>query len=412
MADTPYAAGKDGEEPLPTPLMRAKTPVVGALASHSEIGLVKTVPDGMKPGSDIANLSVMGYDPSKCYTGRSPLEAVSIGIKLKETDLALRCNLVTLGSAADFSGKVMTDYSADEISTEEGHELIDGLAKYFRENGKNLLRNFDENNAGFECFTFYGGVSYRNCLVVSNGVRGTECTPPHDISGKKIGAYLPKGVYGAAFNAMMREAYAFLSAHPVNLKRIERGLRPGNCIWLWGEGRKPALEDFDKLNGKTGAVISAVDLIKGIGIAANMKIYEVEGATGTVNTNFKGKAKAVIDAVKDGCDFVYLHIEAADESGHRGERANKILSIEKIDGVIGYIKDNLDTMDVPYTLLFLPDHPTPLDIRTHTSDPVPYLMYSNVKELSNGIRTYDEISAKDGKYHGSGPELFKRFLEI
>lgn len=415
MADAPYASDKT---PLKTPLAEAVKPVIDGLAPLSEIGLVRTVPKDMKPGSDVANLSVLGYDPAVYYTGRSPLEAVSIGINMRDGDLALRANLVTLSPYAfqdenkAFGERIMLDYSADEISTEDARVLIRDLQKHFNENNYNLLKDFAKDASGFERFTFYGGVSYRNCLIISEGIEGTFCTPPHDISGQKIGDKLPRGVYGEQFTELMKASFEFLSRHPFNLKRIVHGKKPANAVWLWGEGKKPKLEDFYKLYRKKGAVVSAVDLIKGIGLSANMKIYEVAGATGNIDTNFKGKADAVIQAVKDGCDFVYLHIEAADECGHRGERANKILAIEKIDGVVGVLKKELDGLGKPYALLVLPDHPTPLSTRTHSSDPVPYLMYSPTKTLASGILKYDEISAEAGVGINSGKELLKRFLSL
>jgi 2,3-bisphosphoglycerate-independent phosphoglycerate mutase len=458
MADDPQAKK--------TPLQEAKTPVIDALIKSSLAGLVKTVPDGMKPGSDIANLSVMGYDPTRYYTGRSPLEAVSIGIAMKDDDLALRCNLVTLGAENDelnkrgeknqesewskFGEKTMLDYSAGEISTEEAHILIADFAEHLKglklqknggidprktaENAANIenaeenfqnitddIKKFPKNDgieppkniaAKAECFTFYGGVSYRNCLIIENGRTGTVCVPPHDISGKKIGGYLPRGVYGGDFTEMIRASYEFLSRSEINKKRVLRGQNPANAVWLWGEGKKPLLDDFYSLNGKRGAVISAVDLVKGIGLAANMKIYEVEGATGTVDTNFEGKAKAVLEAVSDGCDFVYLHIEAADECGHHGDREGKIRSIEKIDGVIGYIKNALDEKNSEYSLMILPDHPTPLSTLTHSAEPVPYMIFDGKKNLSNGVAEYDETETKKGEFVGSGTELLRKFLEI
>ncbi|MDR1905760.1 MAG: cofactor-independent phosphoglycerate mutase [Clostridiales bacterium] len=413
MADLPYKIDAESNKTtVKTPLEEAKTPIFDALAPMSEIGLVKTVPEGMKPGSDIANLSVMGFNPSRYYTGRSPLEAISIGVNMKDSDLALRCNLVTLNGAENFDDKVMIDYSADEISTDDAHTLINDLAKHLRDKGYNLLKDFDDSATGFESFTFYGGVSYRNCLIISNGAHGTDCTPPHDISRKKIGPYLPKGVYGKCFTEMIKVSYEFLSEHPVNIGRIKNFKRPANSIWLWGQGTKPVLGDFYKLTGRRGAVICAVDLIKGIGISAGMKVYEVDGATGNVHTNFRGKAETVLTAIEDGCDFVYLHIEAADESGHHGDRGDKILSIEKIDETTGFIKKRLDASGKSYTLMVLPDHPTPLATMTHSSDPVPYMMFDSQKKLANGIGKYDEKAAKRGLFVESGEALFKRFLDV
>jgi 2,3-bisphosphoglycerate-independent phosphoglycerate mutase len=421
MSDFPFVE-KDGEKiRQKTPIEEADTPEIDALALSAEIGLVKTVPDGMKPGSDIANLSVMGYNPLKSYTGRSPLEAVSIGVDMLESDLVLRCNLVTLGrekteenggEEPEFGELIMRDYSAGEIDTVTAHILIDGLSGYFRERGYNLLKDFSESVCAFEPIAFYGGVSYRNCLIVGNGAQGTDYTPPHDISGKRIGGYLPRGVYGSAFGRMLEEAHRFLSAHPLNAKREAEGKNAANGIWLWGEGKKPRLENFYQKTSKRGAVISAVDLIKGIGIASGMKIYEVEGATGTVETNFEGKAKAALKAVADGCDFVYLHIEAADESGHHKNRADKILSIEKIDWVTGIIRRGLDDTKKPYALLILPDHPTPLSTGTHSGDPVPYLMYSSSDDMSGGVNIYSETEAAKGNFIPDGDALFNAFIEL
>ncbi|MDR2046643.1 MAG: cofactor-independent phosphoglycerate mutase [Clostridiales bacterium] len=426
MSDFAYEIDGDGKkQATETPLTEARTPVMDALAPRSRIGLVKTVPDGMKPGSDIANLSVMGYAPQKYYTGRSPLEAVSIGINMKDGDIALRCNLVTLSDEPDFGEKRMEDYGAGEIETDKAHILIEDFSRHLAQNGFLRLGDFLKNDSEKcrksentdprffgECFTFYGGVSYRNCLIVSGGRNGTEYTPPHDISGKKIGAHFPRGLYGRIFKLITEESYKFLSAHGINAKRIERGLNPANSVWLWGEGKKPSLDDFYKLTGRRGAVISAVDLIKGIGIAAKMRVYKVDGATGTVHTNFAGKADAALKAADEGCDFVYLHIEAADESGHHGNRAEKILSIEKIDWVIEQVKDGLDKRNTAYTLMILPDHPTPVATRTHSADPVPYMIYDSEKNLANGIEKYCERTAEQGEFAASGTELLRMFLSI
>ena len=344
-----------------TPLEAANKPNIDDLCKRGKLGLVKTVPDGMKPGSDVANLSMMGYAPDKYYTGRSPLEALSIGIDLKDTDLAIRCNLVTLSDEENYADKTMLDYSAGEITTAEAKQLIEHLQK----------------NLGDEYLDFYTGVSYRHCLVAHNAQTGTEFTPPHDISDKKIAKFLPKGEYGDIFLDIMVDSYKLLKDHPVNKKRIEKGLKPANSIWLWGEGTRPQLTPFEEKYGIKGAVISAVDLIKGIGKGAKMEVIDVDGATGTYKTNFEGKAKAAIKALKKGCDYVYIHMEAPDECGHQGDADNKIKSIELIDSqVVKYVKEQLDLMKEDYKILIAPDHPTPLSLKTHTADPVPFIIYS------------------------------------
>ena len=382
-----------------TPLEAADKPNIDDLCKRGKLGLVKTVPDGMKPGSDVANLSMMGYAPDKYYTGRSPLEALSIGIDLKDTDLAIRCNLVTLSDEENYADKTMLDYSAGEISTEEARQLIEYL----------------QQNLGDEYIDFYAGVSYRHCLVAHNAETGTDFTPPHDISDKKIADYLPKGEYGDIFLDIMTDSYNLLKDHPINKKRIEQGLKPANSIWLWGEGTRPQLMPFEEKYGIKGAVISAVDLIKGIGIGAKMKVIEVEGATGTYKTNFKGKAEAAIEALKDGYDYVYIHMEAPDECGHQGDVDNKVRSIELIDGiVVKYVKEQLDLMNEDYKILIAPDHPTPLSLKTHTSDPVPFIIYARKAGEEQSPATgapYSEENGKDtGLIFSTGEELMEEFL--
>ncbi|MDE6604440.1 MAG: cofactor-independent phosphoglycerate mutase [Clostridia bacterium] len=382
-----------------TPLEVADKPNIDDLCKRGKLGLVKTVPDGMKPGSDVANLSMMGYAPDKYYTGRSPLEALSIGIDLKDSDVAIRCNLVTLSDEENYADKTMLDYSAGEISTEEARQLIEYL----------------QQNLGDEYIDFYTGVSYRHCLVAHNAETGTDFTPPHDISDKKITQYLPKGEYGDIFLDIMTDSYNLLKDHPVNKKRIERGLKPANSIWLWGEGTRPQLTPFEEKYGIKGAVISAVDLIKGIGTGAQMKVINVEGATGTYKTNFKGKAEAAIDALKEGYDYVYIHMEAPDECGHQGDVDNKVKSIELIDSiVVKYVKDQLDLMNEDYKILIAPDHPTPLSLKTHTSDPVPFIIYAHKAGEEQSLATdtpYSEANAKDaGLFFSTGEELMEEFL--
>jgi len=383
-----------------TPLQCANKPNMDSLARKGEMGLVKTIPDGMHPGSDIANLSTMGFDPIRYYTGRSPLEAVSMGIQLKDTDVTLRCNLVTLSEDKDFYNKVIIDHSADEITTEEAKELIGTIQKHF--NGPNI--------------SFYPGVSYRHCMVWSNGQLDLDLVPPHDILGKIAGEFLCKNPKNAILLDMMEKSFEILKDRPINQARIAKGLNPANSIWLWGEGKKPSLPKFEEVYGIKGSVISAVDLIKGIGICAGLKPVHVKGATGNINTNFKGKAEAALEELKSGQDFVYIHIEAPDECGHRQEIHNKVKSIELIDElVLGTLLEGLEMYE-DYRIMILPDHPTPLALRTHTSDPVPYLIYDRNKDINN-IKdksiSYDEFYAKEtGIFIEQGHEIMKKFLLV
>jgi len=391
MADYPVDAlgGK-------TPLMVAKKPNIDALCKKGEMGLVKTVPEGLKPGSDVANLAVMGYNPKKCYTERSPLEALSIGIDLKDDDIAIRCNLVTLSEDEPYEQKTMVDYSAGEVSTKEAKELIEYL----------------DSKLSTDVLHFFAGVSYRHCLVKNHAKVGTTYTPPHDISGRKITEYLPKDLYGEEMLALMKKSCELLKDHPINKARKAAGKNPANSIWLWGEGTKPQLEAFEDKFGIKGSVISAVDLLKGIGIGAKMEVIEVEGACGTYKTNFLGKAKAAIDSLKRN-DYVYIHMEAPDECGHQGDVEHKILSIELIDSiVVKYIIDELNKSGEDYSILVMPDHPTPIKLKTHVSDPVPYIIYRSNKELENVFDTYNEETAKKtGIYYASSEELIKKFIK-
>lgn len=379
-----------------TPLQYAKKPNIDMLATKGTVGLVKTIPDGIAPGSDAANLSVMGYDPRIFYTGRSPLEAVSIGINLSSTDVALRCNLVHLSEEEPkYEDKTMIDYSSDEISTDEARILIDAVnAALKRDN-----------------ITFYPGISYRHCLVLSNGKTDLGCTPPHDISERKITEYLPKEESGLLLD-LMKKSYDILKDHPVNLARKARGLRTANSIWLWGEGRKPALSSFKDKYNKTGAMISAVDLLKGIGICAGLESIDVEGATGNVHTNFIGKSKAAIEALDSGKDFVYVHVEAPDECGHRHEIDNKVKSIELLDSqIVAPILEGLKKYD-EYRVLVLPDHPTPLSLRTHTAEPVPFIIYDSTNEINSPATSYDEFEAKkSGVFIQDGYKLMDLFIK-
>lgn len=378
-----------------TPLQAASKPHIDALAREAEVGLCRTVPAGFKPGSDVANLSVMGYDPHDCYTGRSPLEAVSIGIDLKDTDVTLRCNLVTLSEEEKYEDRTMLDYSAGEISTEEARELISYLKEHLDS----------------DMFTLYAGVSYRHCLVVKEGKTGHELTPPHDITGKPVRGHLPEGPLGEKYRAMMERSAELLREHPINRARVAAGKNPANSVWFWGEGTKPALENFEKKFGKKGGVISAVDLVKGIGILAGMQVIEVEGATGNYDTNFAGKATAALDALLGGLDFVYIHMEAPDECGHQGDVKHKIYSIEQIDEkVVAPLCAGLRKAGEKFRMLICPDHPTPIAVRTHVSDPVPYLLYDSGKRGA-GAPAYDEDSAaQTGVFVEMGWELMKKLL--
>ncbi|MBQ7725750.1 MAG: cofactor-independent phosphoglycerate mutase [Clostridia bacterium] len=392
MADTPHPS-LDGK----TPMECAEKPTMDRLAAVSEVGFCRTVAKGLKPGSDVANLSVLGYDPAVCYTGRSPLEAASIGVDLKPTDVALRCNLVTLSDEESYEQKRMVDYCAGDISTKEAHALIETVEEVF----------------GNERYRFYGGVSYRHCLVVADGTTELgSMTPPHDISGKVVGPYLSDHVNAAELIDLMKKSYAVLKDHPVNAARQKKGLRPANSIWLWGEGRKPQLENFKEKNGVSACIVSAVDLLKGIGICAGALTPDVPGATGYLDTDFEGKAAAGIDAFRNGTDLVYLHFEAPDECGHRGEAQNKVKSIEEIDRrALKPMLDYLQTSGDDFRILIMPDHPTPLETRTHSAEPVPYLIYDSRKTLP-GVACFTEAAAAaTGVMIEHGPDMMKKLLE-
>ena len=390
MADYPVPAlnGK-------TPMECAKKPVLDRLARFGEIGTVKTVADGLKPGSDIANMSVLGYNPKECYTGRSPLEAVSIGVDMLPSDIIFRCNLVTLSDEEKYEDKTMVDYSAGDISTEDASEIIKSVQEHF----------------GNDIFAFYSGVAYRHCLVWHEGTLDLgKMTPPHDISGKVIGEYLSDSENAKELIAMMKESYDFLMDHPVNKRRIAEGKRPANSIWLWGEGTKPSLPDFKEKFGVNGSIISAVDLLKGIAKCAGMASPDVEGATGYIDTNFEGKAECAIEELKTK-DFVYIHIEAPDECGHRNEPENKVKSIEIIDEkVLSKLIPALDEYD-DYKIMVLPDHPTPIVTMTHAGDAVPFMIYQKSKEKDNGIEAFTESTAKEtGNFIEIGYSLMNKFI--
>lgn len=391
MADEPNEALGNS-----TPMEKANKPCMDSLAAKAEVGIVKTVAEGLKPGSDVANLSVLGYEPAVYYSGRSPLEAASIGIDLKDTDVTLRCNLVTLSDDEDYENKTILDYCADDISSEEAKVLIE----YIQE------------KLGNDVFRFYPGVSYRHCLVWSNGnPHPGVLTPPHDITGKVITDYIPKGEAVDELYDLMKKSYDLLKDHPVNQARIARGKRPANSIWLWGEGTKPLLDNFSEKFGIKGSMISAVDLLKGIAICAGMNSVDVDGATGYLDTNFDGKCKAAIEEFKKGADLVYIHVEAPDECGHRGEIENKVKAIEMIDKhILGPVVEFLKGYD-DFAVLVCPDHPTPLSIRTHTSTPVPYLIYDSKNEINSGVKVFCEKEAREtGNYIEKGFTMMNYFL--
>lgn len=379
-----------------TPLQVARKTNMDKLAKESEIGMVKTVPEDYPPGSDVANLSVMGYNPENYYTGRSPLEAVSMGVDMGGNDVSFRCNLVTLSDEDNYHEKTMMDYSSGEISTEEAAELI---------------KSVNESLANEE-FKFYPGVSYRHLLVWNNGPEKFDLTPPHDISDKKVGEFLPKGMQSEKLLSLMEKSSEILADHPINKDRVARGLNPATSIWLWGEGKKPALNTFDEKYGLKGSVVSAVDLTKGLGICAGLDVVNVPGATGNVHTNFKGKAEAAIKELENGKDFVYVHVEAPDEAGHQGSLKDKIKSIEEIDEtVLGTILCGLEQFE-HYRIMILPDHPTPLSIKTHTADPVPYLIYDSKKPVASGVDSYTEENAEStGVFVSKGYELMDKFIK-
>ena len=376
-----------------TPLAYANTPAMDSLSKSAEIGLVHTIPEGMKPGSDTANLSVLGYDPKRYYSGRSPLEALSIGVPMKDTDVALRCNIVTLSEEeVPFEERTIIDHSSGEICTEDCAILLEAV--------KEELQN--------ETYQFYAGTSYRHCLIWNQG-SVIELSQPHDVLGQVIGQYLPED---ENLLSMMKRSYEILVNHPINIERKRQGLNPANCCWFWGAGTKPMLSSFKEKTGKKGMMVSAVDLLKGIAVGAGMGVAKVEGANGGLNTNYEGKVQAALDALLNGYDFAYIHVEAPDEMGHQGSVARKVQAIEYLDQrVIGPLTKALDQEETPYRLLVMPDHPTPIRVRTHTSDSVPYLLYDS-EEPKKESWNYNEKEAKEsGNFIPMGHTIIDKLFE-
>lgn len=392
MAD--YPIEEIGNE---TVLEHADTPMLDELSKMSEVGLVATVPEGMSPGSDTANLSVIGYNPKKYYSGRSPLEALSIGVDMKTTDISFRCNIVTVSDEEEnYSDKTIIDHSSSEISTEDAAVLLKAVS--------------DELEKEYAGYKFYVGTSYRHLTIWEKGSI-LPLTPPHDILGKTIGEYLPED---KVLHEMMEKSYKILANHPINVERKKQGLNPANSLWFWGAGTRPALSDFEKKNGKKGVMISAVDLLKGIAVGAGMKVVEVEGANGGLHTNYEGKAMAAVNALcNDGYDFAYIHVEAPDEMGHQGSLERKLQAVEYLDKkVIRIVKEELEKKGEDFRLLVLPDHPTPICIRTHVGEPVPYLLYDSTNKLESNL-LYNEKNAKEsGNYIENGYEMIDHLFEV
>ena len=390
MADEPIPA-LDGK----TPLEYAKTPAMDALSKKGEIGMVHTIPEGMSPGSDTANLSVMGYDPEIYYSGRSPLEALSIGVPMKEDDIAFRCNVVTISEEdTEFEKQTIIDHSSSEISTEDAAVLIEVVKKELAKEG----------------YSFYVGTSYRHCLIWEKG-QIVELTPPHDVLEQVIGQYLPKD---DVLRDMMKKSYDILKNHPINIERKKQGLNPANCLWFWGAGTKPMLSDFKEKTGKKGIMISAVDLLKGIAVGAGMDNAHVEGANGGLHTNYEGKMQAAVKAVaEDGYDFVYIHVEAPDEMGHQGSVERKVQAIEYLDErIIAPLVKNLEDKQMDFRLLVLPDHPTPIRVRTHTSENVPYLLYDSTLERNETWVYNEKIALESGNFVEKGHTLIDKLFDL
>lgn len=391
MAD--YPIEEIGNE---TVIEHADTPTLDELSRKSEVGMVLTVPEGMSPGSDTANLSVIGYDPKKYYSGRSPLEALSIGVDMKPTDIAFRCNIVTVSEEEDVYGdKTIIDHSSSEISTEDAAVLLKAVSDV-------LEKEYPE-------YKFYVGTSYRHLTIWDKG-SVVPLTPPHDILGKTIGEYLPED---KVLHEMMEKSYPILANHPINIERKKKGLNPANSLWFWGAGTRPALSSFEEKNGKKGVMVSAVDLLKGIAVGAGMKVIEVEGANGGLHTNYEGKAMAAVNALcEDGYDFAYIHVEAPDEMGHQGSLERKLQAVENLDKrVIRIVKEQLEAKGEDFRLLVLPDHPTPICIRTHVGEAVPYLLYDSTDKKNSDLLYNEKDAVKSGIYIENGYEMIDHLFE-
>lgn len=376
-----------------TPLQAAHKPVMDQMAGRAEQGIAYTVPENLPAGSDVANLAMLGYDPQKYYSGRSPLEALSIGVDMKDTDVALRCNFVTLEEDGEYEDKKITDHSAGEITTEEAEILVQAV--------KEALET--------EEFKFYAGVSYRHLTIWDHG-KVVELTPPHDILGKQIGEFLPEE---ERLKEMMKKSFEILDHHPVNEERAKKGLNKANSIWFWGAGTRPALDQFEGKTGMKGAMVSAVDLLKGIAVGAQMRNLDVEGANGGLDTNYKGKAEAALQALLEkGDDFAYIHVEAPDEMGHQGNVEHKIQAIEYLDDqVVRIVKEGLEKAGEDFRMLIGPDHPTPIAIRTHTKDPIPFMIYDSRKSLGSMEEYSEEAAGSTGLVVEHGYELMNRLLQ-
>lgn len=388
MADEPLEAlgGK-------TPLEYAQTPCMDSLASMGHMGLVQNVPSGMAPGSDVANLSVLGYDPKRSYSGRSPLEALSVGVKMEPDDVIFRTNIVTLTEEEPYAEKTILDHSSGEIATKDADVLMDAIRSAFNS----------------ETVQFYTGTSYRHIMVWKKG-KLLSLEPPHDHLGTQIGPWLPKE---PMLREMMEESFPILNAHPMNLARAEAGKHKANSLWFWGAGTKPSLQNFEEKTGLKGAMISAVDLLKGIAVGAGMKVYQVPGATGSLDTNYEGKAQAAVKALlEDGCDFVYIHVEAPDEMGHQGLIHEKVQSIEYLDQrLIALVKKAMDDSGEDYRMLILPDHPTPIRVRTHTGSPVPFLLYDSTHPEKKKAKYSEAEAAATEDFEPDGYQLIDRLIQ-
>ncbi len=379
-----------------TPLQAAFTPNMDRLAKEGTVGVTRTIPDGFPPGSDVANLSILGYDPAKYYTGRAPFEAASMGIELSETDIAFRCNLVTLKFDKQKKHAHLDDHSAGHISTEEARQLIEHLNR----------------ELGTEEIKFYSGVSYRHLMILKNGQPGSDCTPPHDILGKEIADYLPLGKGCECLKDLMMRSVGILESNEVNKKRIAEGKKPANSIWFWGEGQRPSLPTFRERYGLTGSLVSAVDLMKGLGIYAGFEILEVPGVTGYLDTNYVGKAEYSLKALEN-VDIAYIHVEAPDEAGHSGKAADKVKALEDFDAlVVGTVLRGMRAFD-SFKVLVMPDHATPLKLRTHSAEPVPFAIFDSTRKIASPVEGFSEdiLEAPGAVRLEKGHELMDYFIK-